>query len=47
MEFQRKGTAMFESDELFEEMSVPESEKAFAGHSCFSAATEFEAESAE
>ncbi|QXE39540.1 azolemycin family RiPP peptide [Streptomyces sp. GMY02] len=38
---------MLENEELFEEMSIPESEAAFAGHSCFSAVTEQEAEPAE
>ncbi|MFE4170564.1 azolemycin family RiPP peptide [Streptomyces sp. NPDC056909] len=31
---------MFENDELFEEMSIPETEAAFAGHSCFSAVSD-------
>ncbi|MGG2461651.1 MULTISPECIES: azolemycin family RiPP peptide [unclassified Streptomyces] len=39
---------MTEEDELFEEMAIPESETAFAGHSCLCFVTEYDdSESAE
>ncbi|AIA04876.1 azolemycin family RiPP peptide [Streptomyces noursei] len=39
---------MAEEDDLFEEMAIPESETAFAGHSCLCFVTEYDdTESAE
>ncbi|GAB2810606.1 azolemycin family RiPP peptide [Streptomyces daliensis] len=35
---------MSESDDLFEEMTIPEAEETFAGHSCLSAAAAADSE---
>ncbi|MFF4607313.1 azolemycin family RiPP peptide [Streptomyces sp. NPDC001339] len=37
-----RGSYVSENEELFEEMVIPESETAFAGHSCLCFVTEYD-----